>query len=192
MIYVIGTCHKTQIMNDQVRRRAFGTVPLSKIEAFQQYLTDTARAVGAVAIGEELTAEGVSACGHNAVSIVELVARDLLISHVFCEPVGLDREKLGLRAGSPMVQHAEKIAKESNRDFVEVHREEVRKQFSIRESYWLSQLIQFQPNQNSVVLVCGADHSQSFVHTAIATGIEAGVQCDDWTTLAEIHCPCCL
>ena len=73
MIYVIGTCHKTQIMNDQVRRRAFGTVPLSKIEAFQQYLTDTARAVGAVAIGEELTAEGVSACGHNAVSIVELV-----------------------------------------------------------------------------------------------------------------------
>ena len=192
MIYVIGTCHKTQIVNDQVRRGALGTVPLAKVLAFQKYLTDTAKAVGAIAVCEELTAERVLAWGDNAVSIAETAAKSIGIRHAFCEPTGQDREQLGLRSGDVMVKHARDIAERRNRDFLEIYREEVRKQFPVREKFWLSRLKLFEPGTYPLIFVCGADHSQSFVRTAMELGLPAVVHCEDWTTLAEIPCPCCL
>jgi len=190
LIQIIGTCHKTQVLNDVVRKGALGTVPRTKIAAFQKFLTDTALDLRAGAIGEEMSDERVLACGHNAVSVAQLVAKDLQISHVFCEPDKNARKELGLRAGEEMAGYVDEIAKRTDRDFVSVHREEVRKQFPVREAFWLTCL---QPYANNPILfVCGADHCETFWQRCTQSGLEAQIYCPDWTVTADIPCPCCL
>jgi len=99
MIHIIGTCHKTQILTDLVKKKALGAAPLSKLKAFRTYLRDVAVSVRAVAIGEEMSADRIAAYGHNAASIAQLAAQELKLAHIFCEPSGDDRRQLGLRAG---------------------------------------------------------------------------------------------
>jgi hypothetical protein len=66
MIYLIGTCHKTQVWNDLVRRQPMGVVPLAKINAFQQFVTEAAISLGAATIGEEMNEDRMLVYGHNA------------------------------------------------------------------------------------------------------------------------------
>jgi hypothetical protein len=99
MIHIIGTCHKTQILTDLVKKKALGAPPLAKLRAFRAYLEEAALSLRAIAIGEEMSADRIAAYGHNAVSIAELAAEKLNLAHIFCEPSGDDRPKLGLRAG---------------------------------------------------------------------------------------------
>jgi hypothetical protein len=126
MIHIVGTCHKTQILTDLVRKSAMGAVPIEKLAAFQKYLTETALSLGVVATGEEMSRDRILDYRHNAVSVAQLVAKDLQTAHVFCEPDKSERRELGLRAGDEMARHVAEIAKCTNRDFVEVHREEGR------------------------------------------------------------------
>jgi hypothetical protein len=136
MIHIIGTCHKTQICTDLIKRKALGAPPLSKVQAFQKYITDAAISLHAAVIGEEMSEDRISAYGYNAGSVAKTVAQRLNIAHVFCEPNQCERQKLGLRAGDEMVEHVNAIVKSTGRAFLEVHSEEVRKQFPIREDFW--------------------------------------------------------
>jgi hypothetical protein len=145
MIYIIGTCHKTQVWNDLVKKQPLGVVPLAKINAFQKFVTEATISRGAVTIGEEMSEDRMLGYGHNAMSVAQLVAHHLKIAHVFCEPNQHERHALGLRAGDEMVQHATEIATRTNRPFVQVHGEEVRKQFSIRETFWAERLAPYNP-----------------------------------------------
>ena len=86
MIYLIGTCQKTQVWNDWVREQPLGVVPLAKIEAFQQFVTEAATDLGAATIGEEMNEERILTHGHNAITVAQPVARQLHIAHVSCEP----------------------------------------------------------------------------------------------------------
>ena len=87
MIYIIGTCHKTQVWTDLAKKKALGAVPLAKIKAFQTFLIDAAISLRAVTIGEEMNEERISAHGHNATSVAQLVARHLKIAHVFVSQI---------------------------------------------------------------------------------------------------------
>jgi len=190
MIHIIGTCHKTQVLSDLVRKKALGAVPKQKITAFQEFLTNTARALRVAVIGEEMSEDRIFAYGHNAVSVAQLVAKKLQIAHVFCEPDKSARRELGLRAGEEMAHHVAEIAKRTNRDVIEVHSEEVRKQFPMREAFWLSCL---EPHANNPILfICGADHCETFLQRCTGSGVDAQVYCPDWTLTAEVPCPCCL
>jgi hypothetical protein len=172
------------------KKKAFGAVPLAKIQAFQTFLTDAAISLRAVTIGEEMSEETISGYGHNATSVAQLVARHLKIAHVFCEPNQNHRQELGLRAGAEMVQHASEIATKTGREFGEVHTEEVRKQSPVRETFWATRLAPYNPETNSVVFICGADHCETLPETLRQKGFEARLHCSDWTLLSEIPCPC--
>lgn len=194
MIYLIGTCHKTQVWSDLVRRQPFGVVPLTKINAFQKFVTEAAITLGAATLGEEMNEERMLVYGHNAITVAQLVARQLNIVHVFCEPNETERQALGLRVGDEMVQHAKTIAARTAGDWVQVHDEEVRKQSPTRETFWAERLARYTPEANPVVFICGADHCATFPETLRHKGFEARVHCPDWTLLSEIPCdpPCCL
>jgi hypothetical protein len=192
MIHIIGTCHKTQIWTDLIRKKALGSAPLSKVEAFQRYLADAAVSLRAGAIGEEMSEDRILDYGYNATSVAQLVARHMNIAHVFCEPNQNERQKLGLRAGDEMVEHVNGIVQRTGRPFPEVHSEEVRKQFPIREAFWATRLAAHEPDTNSVVFICGADHCETFPESVRQKGLEARLHCPDWTLLSEIPCPCCM
>jgi hypothetical protein len=191
MIHLIGTCHKTQIQSDLSRKGALGIVPWSKVTAFRKYLSDAVETLTAVGIAEELSEEVLEKCGHGADSVARSVAQERKLVHMFCEPSPKDREKLGLRVGSEMVEHAQALATKTSRAWEEVHREEVRKQFTVREKFWIEQLFAF-GEETSVIFICGADHIETFSQTLSSSGLLGRVHCPDWTELAEIPCPCCL
>ncbi len=94
MIHIIGTCHKTQLWTDLVRKRAFGAAPASKVGAFQRYVRDATINLQASAIAEELSEEVVLEYGYSAESVAASVARDLNIRHIFCEPSRRERKSL--------------------------------------------------------------------------------------------------
>ena len=148
--------------------------------------------VGAATIGEEMSEDRMAVYGHNAITVAQLVARHLSITHVFCEPNETERQALGLRVGGEMVEHAKAIAARTAGDWIQVHKEEVRKQFSTREAFWTERVAQYDPEATSVVFICGADHCATFPETLRQNGFEATVHCPDWTLLSEIPCPCCL
>ena len=191
MIHIIGTCHKTQILTDLVRKRALGAAPESKLKAFENYLADAARGLGAVAIAEEMSEGRIRDYGHNAVSIARMVARKLNSIHIFCEPDVDARRELGLRAGQDMVDFVDEIVRRNDRDFLEVHQEEVRKQFTTRERFWIS-CIKPHLRKGPLIFVCGADHCETFPITLSEHGIDAQIYNLDWTLTAEIQCPCCM
>jgi hypothetical protein len=192
MIHIVGTCHKTQILTDLVRKKALGAAPPAKLAAFKKYLAQTARRLGAVAIAEEMSEDRILGYGHNAESVAQSVAHDLKIAHVYCEPDKNARRELGLRAGQEMTHHASDIAKRDRRDFEEVYRVEVRKQFRIREAFWASRLEPYRPQDNPILFVCGADHCKTFLKTLQQVRVDARVCCADWTVIAKIPCPCCM
>jgi hypothetical protein len=98
-------------------------------------------------------------------SVAQLVAGHLKIAHVFGEPNQDERQALGLRAGSEMDQHVSKIAARTGKDILEVHAEEVQKQFRVRETLWATRLAPYDPQANSVLFICGADHCETFPET---------------------------
>jgi hypothetical protein len=192
VIHIIGTCHKTQIWTDLVKNRALGAAPRSKVEAFQKYLTQTAIDLHAVAIGEEMNEERILVHGCNAISVAQMVARRLQIPHVFCEPDKTERQKLGLRVGQEMLEHASAIATKTGRALIDVREEEVRKQFPLRERFWATRLASLSRNSDSVIFICGADHCETLPKTLRQKSLENRVHCADWTLLSEISCPCCM
>jgi len=42
------------------------------------------------------------------------------------------------------------------------HNAEIQKQFSVREAVWLAKVEGCEPNNRSIIFVCGADHVSSF------------------------------
>ena len=93
-----------------MRRQPFGVVSSTKINAFQKFVTEAAITIGAATLGEEMNDERMLVYGHNAITVAQLVARQLNIVHVFCEPNETERQALGLRGGDEMEQHAKTIA----------------------------------------------------------------------------------
>lgn len=84
-------------------------------------------------------------------SVARNIANRLKLSHLFCDP---DRGERGMFAISDVQQ---------------------------REAFWADRLAQLFPNNTSVIFVCGASHSASFLNTLQNRKMNACVHCDDWT-----------
>jgi hypothetical protein len=83
-----------------------------------------------------------------------------------------------------MVAHAWDISNRTGRDFADVHDEEVRKQIPVRETFWRKCLESHEPNNKTIIFVCGADHVDSFKAELGAKGILACILCCEWTPQA--------
>jgi hypothetical protein len=179
MINIIGTCHKTQLWTDLVRKRALGAAPLSKVVAFQKFARDAAVTLRATIIAEELSEDTVLNYGYHAGSVAAVIARDLNLRHLFCEPSARDRQLFADLAS---------VVAEGT---FGVPSGPVSERFTIRENWWARRLAPFSPNTTNIVFICGAAHCETFPGTLKQRGFEARVHCLDWTSTFEIPCPCC-
>jgi hypothetical protein len=181
MIHIVGTCHKTQLWTDLVRKKALGAAPLSKVAAFEKFVRDTATTLQATVIAEELSEDTVLNYGYNAESVAVVVARDLNIRHIFCERNRRDAQSL-----------VEFAPGATERALVTDHPKAVSERFAIRENWWATQLALFSPNTTDIVFICGAAHCETFPATLKHQGAQARIHCLDWTLTSEIPCPCCM
>jgi len=181
MIHIIGTCHKTQLWTDLVRKRALGAAPASKVGAFQMYVRDATIKLQAAAIAEELSEEVVLEYGYSAESIAASVARDLNVRHIFCEPSRCDLkslEELATTATEPVA--------------IGGYPKPLHGRFAIREAWWAMRLAPLNPNTTDILFICGVDHCETFPETLKSGGFQVRIHCPDWTLTAEIPCPCCM
>src|SRR5258706_2356197 len=49
-----------------------------------------------------------------------------------------------------------------------------------RETIWMQRIRPFSPNEISIVLICGADHSRTFRALLERNGLHAQIYCQDW------------
>jgi hypothetical protein len=144
------------------------------------------------------SADPIKACGHYAAPIGRTHDRKrpllFITPKVLADrgPSTHERQKLGLRVGQEMLEHASAIATKTGRAFIDVREEEVRKQFPLRERFWATRLASLSRNSDSVIFICGADHCETLPKTLRQKSLENRVHCADWTLLSEIPCPCCM
>ncbi len=187
MIYIIGTWHPYQVWSDIIRNGDSSYVRKEHVEAFENYLTDVARSLKVDMIAEESSDDFVADHGHGATSVAEDITKQLGIKqHLFCNPSKSQHHALGLKFGADMIAHAMDISRRTGRDFVDVHDEEVRKQIPVRETFWRERLEsqEPEPNNKTIIFVCGADHVDSFKAELGTKGILACIHCREWTPQA--------
>jgi hypothetical protein len=184
MIYIIGTWHQFQMWSDAIRNGETIVPRKEHVEAFEIYLTDVARSLKADMIAEEESADRVAAFGSGSSSVATVVAKQLGKQHLFCNPTEKQYPELGLKCGSEMLAHVTILSGQTGCEFADVHAEEVRKQFAVREDFWLECLQSHEPNNKTIIFVCGADHVDSFKTGLGAKGILACILCREWTPQA--------
>jgi hypothetical protein len=99
MIYIIGTAHiRTQMWSDVIRNGESLDTDAAIVERFQLYLRDAAISLDASIIAEELSRQVVEDRPGGA-SVAELVADDLQVAHLYCDPDRDERRELCIRTG---------------------------------------------------------------------------------------------
>jgi hypothetical protein len=83
-------------------------------------------------------------------SVAKKVAGELRMHHVYCDPDPSERQALNIQ---------------TNDD---------------RETVWMQRIRPFSPNEISIVLICGADHSRTFRALLERNGLHAQIYCQDW------------
>jgi hypothetical protein len=181
MIHIIGTCHSLQVWTDAIRNGETLDARKESVEEFESYLVEVARLLKADMIAEEASGEWVAARGHGAYSVAKGVATEMGIQHLFCDPDTGQRRTIGLKVGEELRTHAMTVSKETGREWTEVHDAEVKKQFSTREAVWFERLEGCEPNNRSILFVCGADHVDTFKAALDAKQKLASIRCRCWT-----------
>ena len=153
MIYIIGTRHSLQVWTDLVRKGGSLDASLQEVEAFENYLLNSAQSLKADIIAEEASDESVAAYTGGS-SVPKDVAAQLGIEHLFCDPDTAQRQSIG-KVGEKL--HA------------------------AREAVWLARLEGCDPNNKSVIFVCGANHVNAFKDRLHSKQILAEIYCADWS-----------
>jgi hypothetical protein len=111
---------------------------------FPEFLAQTVRETGAKMIAEECNEEVLLKFAATR-SVAAVVASEMNLSHLFCEPSLAERAKLGITGtGNPS-------------------------DFEKREEYWLKQLRAV--DKTPIIFIMGADHVHSFLGLAKTFGI---------------------
>jgi hypothetical protein len=181
VIHIIGTCHSLQVWTEAKRNGESLDARREAVEAFECYLADVAGLLKADMIAEEANEEWVATHGHGASSVAKAVATRLDIQHLFCEPDTEQRLAIGLKIGEELRTHVDTISKKTGREWKEIYATEIRKQFAAREAVWLERLEGCNPNKRSTILVCGADHVDTFKARLDVKKILANIHCAGWT-----------
>jgi hypothetical protein len=185
MIYIIGTIHSVQVWSDAKRHNTSFDASKEMMMAFENYLEETAKSLNANMIAEEACEEWILKHGQGASSVAKDVAIRSGIGHLFCDPDSQERRSIGLKVGPELTEYVRKVAADTGRQFDEVYREEREKGFAPREAIWIERLYNHEPNNRTLIFVCGADHVETFRSALDARQIMAEVYCRDWTELAD-------
>jgi hypothetical protein len=185
MIHIVGTSHSLQVWTAAKRNGESLEATREAVEAFEGYLANVVRSLKADIIAEEASNEWVAALGHGASSVAKDVTTNLGIQHLFCDPDTVLRGAIGLKVGEELHTHAMTISKETGREWTDVHNAEIKNQFATREAVWLERLEGYEPNDRSIIFVCGADHVDTFKAALDAEKIFASILCRDWTEGAD-------
>jgi hypothetical protein len=163
-VLVLGTDHRFQ------RRSAEFTE--AQHQAFAAFVLATAKQAGVAGLAEENNVAALAEAGATQ-STIELMANELGLRHRYCDPNMKTRAKLD------MLQENEIRISAFPEKLIEAEVQRLlTESMRVRESYWLSKLIEF--NTWPVLFVCGADHSLPFLDLLNGRGINAALVAEDW------------
>jgi hypothetical protein len=167
MIYVIGVHHQEEQFPHYMNKSA----EIAKLKAV---IRELHKKQNLALIAEEWS-EDIRRYQSVTTTHSEDVARELGIPHLSCDPDLAERNRLGFKS-------REEIANELGFDFhfimpgtdeerrVNERAEEFDK---IREPYWLDQIVGSGYGYKDILLVCGYEHTESFIALAKSKGYEA-------------------
>ena len=118
---------------------------------FAKAICQSALACGAQMVAEEMSVE---ALGGGAISIAQETAASIGLQHLFCDPTHAERKALALLDGGADCSDAR------------------------RESEWLQRIARL--DVFPLLMICGANHVDSFMQACSAAGYEAIVTERDW------------
>ena len=169
-IILIGTRHTYQYGVGA----KWGKVPCTEAEeqAFREFVRSVVVKSGARGIGEELNREALAEVG-KSVSVLQSVASELRLPHLFCEPSRAERAQLGVEQENDI--RIGVFLSDGEESEVQ---ERLRVQFRKREQDWLRRLLAF--DHCPVLYVCGANHVPSFSELLREAGIACEVVDSDW------------
>jgi hypothetical protein len=164
-LYLLGTSHKYQYGVGAQRGRIPPCTAAEEV-TFSEFLRGAALQHRVSCIAEELNAQNLSEA-RKPKSTVQVVAENLDLPHVFCEPDRRERAALGI-VGENEIRI---LALIDNRP-EEYVTSALAEQFRKRESAWLQHVQKL--GAWPVLFVCGADHVGSFPKLLA----EAGLSCE--------------
>lgn len=170
MLHIIGTGHHYQF-GSSVR---FGNYRCSAEDqnAFARLLRDLATSCVADVLAEELNPQALEEVGKTT-SVMQLVAAELAIPHLFCEPDRTERAKLGIRDENEI-----RVSSFPNDLHESVVQSLLAESWRRREQEWLRRLVG--ARSKNVVFVCGSEHISTFVAFAQQQGVQCKVVDDSW------------
>jgi hypothetical protein len=168
VIHLIGIRHDFQVA---------GRLPNDE---FLEYPRGTATALRATVIAEELSDDGEKAVGgHEGKSIAAIVAADLNIRHVFCDPNKTERKLLGIKSDEEIIEIIRATWLTSSEDPQIINQREREKDFPVREAVWIDRLRPHLHHQ-SIIFICGALHVPRFKVLLESEGNSVSVVVEEW------------
>lgn len=156
-LILIGTSHRFQLGNDAS----------PEVEAFKRFVAISCKQYHVLAIGEEASGSELSS---GCLSNCAQVARDIRISHRYCDPTPEQRSRLHIEDVNDLLMGKPDI------DILRDQR--IRASHAARESYWLDQL--FVQDIWPTLFILGALHVLPFQGLALGAGIYVRVCSSDW------------
>jgi hypothetical protein len=170
VLYIVGTNHQYQL--DFHSNPKSGQHTATENSTFFRMLNELAASVGADIIAEELSKQVLQETKINA-SIPQLVADNINIAHLFCDPDSSERHLLGIKENNSIIVDA--FFQNMGDADIQCAISENRLK---REREWLRRLKQIEFKRG--IFICGAHHANSIMNLALADKINALLIHDDW------------
>jgi hypothetical protein len=159
-VVLIGTSHTYQ-RSGHAREGEFRTL-----------INEVSAAFKVRAIAEEMSREALEQ-KETSRSLCEEIANAAGLSHRYCDPNNEQRKALNLRGKQDIEWDG--FCFDWSPERIE---QEVAASHSIRERYWLTQLLQLA--RWPVLFICGADHIDSFYLVLKSKGLHVDIVVRDW------------
>ncbi len=174
MIYLIGVEHKIQYDGSYAKSQ-------QERDKFSIYLKQQVLKLKISLIAEELSEEALRKYKGNN-STAKLVAKELNVIHLFCDPNTNERKLAGI---PPKEEIKNEIEKNIPKNYIhryqlrdEKTNEEMKKYHTIREKFWVEKIKNYL-NQG-ILFICGAEHVQSFEKLLLENKCKASILIMDW------------
>jgi len=165
MIFLVGTHHERQ-------HNGLGSLTNNANKDFIEYIKKVAIQKQIDLIAEEFSEEALKKSKASE-STLKIIAENLGINHLFCDPNEQERQKLGIPASTDLRQRLKLLKPLTIADIRANERkleEERKKYHGIREKFWLKKIIG--SSATNIIFVCGIDHLPSFENLLNQNSIE--------------------
>ena len=159
-VALIGTSHTYQIPGN------------TGADVFANRVRCAVETSDAAAIAEEMSCEAL-AQKRASDSICSKIAEELGVAHIYCDPDSETRKQRQIQGESTI-----RMDGWQKGDPPEITNERVRRSHSLRESYWLEQILRL--DKWPVLFICGANHVSSFFGMIQANDLLPEILEQDW------------